>query len=329
MPHFRLPAAAAGAAALILVLSACAQPAASDGQDGSGDGRIQVVASTNIYGDIAGAIGGAAVEVTPIISRISQDPHSYEATAQDKLALSKADLVIENGGGYDSFMHVLIDDLGIDHDNVVTAVEVAGLDIEAQHSGDEAGQAEAGEAGAHAGHDHAVNEHVWYDLAAVSDIADDIAGKLGRLDSAQADTFAANAEQFTSRLDGLQARLDEVAARAAGTSVGATDPVAGYLLEAAGLENATPPEFAQAVEEESDAPPLALQEMQGLVRSKSIAFLAYNEQTEGPQAESIRAIAEEAGVPVLNFTETLPDGMAFIEWMTGNVEAIDATLGSR
>jgi zinc/manganese transport system substrate-binding protein len=324
MPRFRLPAAAAGAAALTLVLSACTQPAASDGQDGSGDGRIQVVASTNIYGDIAGAIGGDAVEVTPIISRISQDPHSYEATAQDKLALSKADLVIENGGGYDSFMHVLIDDLGIDHANVVTAVEVAGLDLEAQHSGDE-----AGEPGAHAGHDHAVNEHVWYDLAAVSDIADDIAGKLGRLDSAQADTFAANAEQFTSRLDGLQATLDEVAARAPGTSVGATDPVAGYLLEAAGLENATPPEFAQAVEEESDAPPLALQEMQDLVRSKSIAFLAYNEQTEGPQAESIRAIAEEAGVPVLNFTETLPDGMAFVEWMTGNVEAIDATLGSR
>ena len=65
--------------------------------------------------------------VSSIINRTSQDPHSYEATTQDKLAVSKAELVVENGGGYDDFIHTLADDTGLDHGNVINAVDVSGL----------------------------------------------------------------------------------------------------------------------------------------------------------------------------------------------------------
>ena len=51
---------------------------------------INVVASTDVYGDIAGVIGGDKVNVTAIITKTSQDPHSYEATAQDRLAVSQS-----------------------------------------------------------------------------------------------------------------------------------------------------------------------------------------------------------------------------------------------
>ena len=60
---------------------------------------IDVVASTSVYGDIAKSVGGDKVSVTSIISKTSQDPHSYEASTQDKLAVSKAQLVIDNGAG--------------------------------------------------------------------------------------------------------------------------------------------------------------------------------------------------------------------------------------
>jgi zinc/manganese transport system substrate-binding protein len=125
----RRPAAArtslAVLAALGLLLSACSpQPEGSAGNPAEG---INVVASTNVYGDIAKVVGGDKVSVTAIINKTSQDPHSYEATAQDRLAVSKADLVVENGGGYDDFLHTLVEDSSIDAHNVLNAVELSGL----------------------------------------------------------------------------------------------------------------------------------------------------------------------------------------------------------
>ena len=67
-----------------------------------------MVASTNVYGDIVKTIGGPAVAVTSIIDNPEKDPHEYEADARTQLALSKAQLVIENGGGYDDFMDTMV-----------------------------------------------------------------------------------------------------------------------------------------------------------------------------------------------------------------------------
>src|ERR1700754_5216056 len=88
-----------------VLLSACggSSGGASDGSASpgpAGSAPVSVVASTNVYGDIAKQIGGDKVKVTSIISDPSQDPHSYEANTQTQLELSKAKVVIENGGGY-------------------------------------------------------------------------------------------------------------------------------------------------------------------------------------------------------------------------------------
>ncbi|HYP73588.1 MAG TPA: zinc ABC transporter substrate-binding protein, partial [Microbacterium sp.] len=106
IPRILAPVVVLAASALALAgCAASASPAASDG-------KIAVVASTNVYGDIAAAIGGDLVDVTSIIDSVAQDPHSYEASARDQLTVSRADLIIENGGGYDAFMDTLIEGAG-------------------------------------------------------------------------------------------------------------------------------------------------------------------------------------------------------------------------
>ena len=57
--------------------------------------HVSVVASTNVYGDIAKTVGGSAVRVTSIIDNPDKDPHEYQADAQTRLALSKAQLVAD------------------------------------------------------------------------------------------------------------------------------------------------------------------------------------------------------------------------------------------
>ena len=95
--------------ASVALLAGCGSSSDS-GSDGSASAapaaasKVAVVASTNVYGDIVARIGGDKVSVTSVISDPDQDPHSYEATAQDRLAVSKAKLVIANGGGYDDFL---------------------------------------------------------------------------------------------------------------------------------------------------------------------------------------------------------------------------------
>ncbi|WP_285247533.1 zinc ABC transporter substrate-binding protein [Pseudarthrobacter sp. efr-133-R2A-89] len=306
----------AALAGLGLLLSACSTQSASTPDPGAG---VNVVASTNVYGDIARAIGGDKVKVTSIINNTAQDPHSYEATAQDRLAVSKAQLVIENGGGYDDFLHTLVEGSKLDSAAVLTAVEVSGL----AHPEDATDQAAASATAATDTHDHGdFNEHVWYSLAAMERMADSIAGKLGTLDPASAATFTSNAASFKSGLSALHNRLDAVKASAAGGKVAVTEPVPLYLLEDAGLENATPEQYTAAIEEGSDVPPAVLKEATDLVASKSVRLLAYNAQTEGPQTEALKKAAEAAGVPVVDFNETLPEGKTYLQWMTDNVNNI-------
>ncbi len=56
------------------------------------------------------------------------------------------------------------------------------------------------------------------------------------------------------------------------------------------------------------------------------SLLAYNEQTAGPETEQVLQAAEAAGVPVISFAETLPEGADYISWMSANLEAISAAL---
>ncbi|MET4143319.1 zinc ABC transporter substrate-binding protein [Arthrobacter sp. UYCo732] len=314
----------AALAGFSLLLTACSPgggPSVRSGTEAS-SGAIDVVASTNVYGDIAGVIGGDQVNVTAIITKTSQDPHSYEATAQDRLAVSKADLVIENGGGYDAFLHKMADDSNIGHGNILTVVDVAGLAPEQEH----AGTAPAAREDTH-DHQHAAfNEHVWYNLDAMSKLADSLAAKLGELQPGSAARFTANAATFKSGVEGLTARLAALKTKGAGGPVAVTEPVPVYLLEAAGLENRTPEDYTAAIEEGSDVPPSVLKAATEMAGSPDIRFLAYNDQTAGPQTEALKKAAEAAGVPVIDFSETLPEGKTYLQWMTDNVDNVSKVL---
>lgn len=323
MPVSRRLAVPALLAASALALAACGDGAAAGASGDAGAGeQLSIVTSTNVYGDIAATIGGDDVAVTSIVDSLSQDPHSYEATVQDKLSVSEADLVIENGGGYDTFLGRLAGETGVE--TVLDAVELSGLDEGAAEE-----HADEGEHAGEEGHGHGgFNEHVWYDLPAMAKLADAVAVELGTLDEANADAYRDRADAFITELQSVQDRLAALAAEGPGGVVAVTEPVPAYLLEAAGLEDGTPEEFGEAIEEETDVPVAVLEEMKTLVSGGTLAFLAYNGQTEGAQTEAVRAAADEAGLPVLDFTETLPDGEDYISWMTANTDSIEAALRS-
>ena len=329
------------AAASVVTLAACAGTPAPAGDDDT----LTVVASTNVYGQIAQEIGGDLVEVTSIVTSDTQDPHSFEPSARDQLTVSEADLILENGGGYDAYIDALIEASGSEA-HVITAAEYSHDwpenegHAEEEHSDDEHADAEPTEsADAHAedahaedGHDHdhehveGFNEHVWYDPHTIAHVAEAIAEELGELSPADAETFTANAEAFVAEVESLEASLDELAAANAGMSVFVTEPVPAYLVAAAGLENVTPQAFSEAVEEGQDVAPATLLESLGLIESGVARVVITNTQTGGAETDQIVDAAEAAGIPVIAFSETLPEGQTYISWMQANVEALSTAL---
>ncbi len=308
----RTPVILASLSAATLVLAGCAPTSAAD------DGVLRVVASTSVYGDVAATVAGDLAEVSSIVSSTSQDPHSYEVTARDRLTLESADLVVFNGGGYDPFVDTVLEAMTADPETV-EAVEVAGLDEGDAHD-DDAHDDD------HGGHQHleGANEHVWYDVHVMHDVALAIARELGDLDPDNAATYLENADAFAADIHALEVELAAVAERADGAGVVITEPVPGYLLAEAGFTDVTPEGFSAAIEEGSDVSPALLQAT--LAAVADAAIVSNNPQTAGPETAEVLAAADAAGVPVVDFLELLPEGSDYVSWMRDNIAALAAAL---
>jgi zinc/manganese transport system substrate-binding protein len=318
---------AAGAAALgmAMVITGCGQdePAGEPADRG-----IAVVASTNVWGSVASAIGGEEVDVKSIISDPAGDPHSYQMTPKDAAELAAAALVVFNGGGYDEFVEQALGEGG----QGPQAIEAFALTVHkegAEPPGPGPTSTEHVDrfgAGGLGRHESGENEHVWYHLATVGAVADEIAKRLSEIKPESRDAFETNARTFQGKLHQLTSQLDEIAQTHGGARVVATEPLAHYLIEDAGLDDVTPTEFVEAIEEETDPPAEAVADIQALVAQRQVRVVIHNPQTETPVVADVLSKAHEADLPVVDMTETLPAGKDYVAWMTEQVQALSAAL---
>jgi zinc/manganese transport system substrate-binding protein len=316
---FRRSGAAVTALA-VLTVAGCGTggpaPAAAPGADAP----LTVVTSTNVYGSIAKAVAGDRITVESLIDDPAADPHSFESTPSDAATVADARVVVFNGGGYDDFMTQLVEAGGGDP-TVIDVAEISGLLPAKDATAEEhaAGQAE---------HDHgAFNEHFWYSLPTVQALATRLAGDLGAADPAGAAGYTANADAFNARVADLLTRAQAIGTAHSGARVAVTEPVPGYLIQAAGLTDVTPPEFSKAIEEDTDPPAAVLQETLALFQGDPVRALVLNAQTQTPTTDQVQQAAQTAGVPVVEVTETLPAGTTdYVSWMGAEIDALAGAL---
>lgn len=262
-----------------------ASPAAS-----ASDPPVHVVAAENFWGNIAAQIGGRDVQVTSLITSPNADPHLFETDAQNAALLAQAQVVVENGAGYDSWMGSL---LGADggHPHIVNAASVL-------HVG---------------GGDP--NPHLWYDLPRVPRVAAAIAGALTSAAPRHAATFRHNLAIFDASLQPLDATLATIKKGFHNVSVAYTERLPGYLLADAHLDVKTPPGFARAVEDGTDPGAADTVAMRGLLTNHDINVLLYNVQTVTPVTAQMRALARQHRIPVVGVSETMPTKAAtYQQW---------------
>jgi zinc/manganese transport system substrate-binding protein len=267
------------------------------------DGRIQVVTSTDVWASVVTAVGGDDVDVTAIIHNPSQDPHDYQSTPSDAAKIDKAQLALYNGNGYDDFFAADLKATPSPSRTAIVAFALSGQSTNA-------------------------NEHVFYDLPTVVRVADAVAAQLSRIQPAHASAFKRNAAAFDGAVNSVLASARQIGAHHPGRSVVVTEPVADYLLTAAGIRDATPPAFEHAVESDTDIPVAAINAATNLITTHQVAALINNAQTVTNVTSQLAAKARTSNVPVVNVTETLPPGVSgYLPWMTAQVKALTAAIG--
>lgn len=283
-------------AVLALTLTGCSTPPV---QWTAGTGPIKIVTSTNVWGSVANLVAGDTATVTSLIYNTNQDPHSFEASAQDQLDINNADIVVMNGGGYDDFVEKLVE-----------ADPTPAILVTAYMA---------------AGEDDGRNEHIWYDVDQVGDVAAVIGGAIETIDPSKSEQIWASVEEFRTQLTSRKDKLDSFKTNDSCGKVFATEPLIDYLLEDAGCENVTPAAYSEAIEEERDVPPAVMEDCLRIIRD-GIEFMAVNESVSSSQIEELQNA--EDGIATFAFSELLPMDPDTGEYYGDYFELIDGALMS-
>ena len=283
----------------LFLLSACGSiSSASTGASHT----IQVVAAENFYGDLAKQLGGDHVSITSILSDPNVDPHEYQSNVQTGITVSKADLVIENGGGYDDWMDKILSAAPNSSRLLLKGFDTAPTRLPE-------------------------NEHVWYSFDNVSAIAQAITGDLKKLDPADAATFDSNLQSFQQSLQPLRQKIAAIKAKYNGAPVGLTETIYLYQTTQEGLNVLTPFEFEKAIAEGNDPPADTVIAATDQINKHEIKILIYNEQTITSVTTNLQALAKANNIPTVAVTELMPPHKTYQTWMMDQLNTLQTALG--
>lgn len=292
-------AACIAAAGLVAAMGACGSRESAGTASSNASGTLNVVASINQWGSVASEIGGSRVKVTSIINSTAVEAHDYEATSADIAAISKADVIIVNGAGYDSWATKAASSTKA---QVVNAAESGG-----KHDGD--------------------NPHVWFSAAVRTAAAKAIAAAYRHSDAAHAEEYTKQLKTWQDKEKTLESAIAEAKQRLDGKKYAATESVAAYLADDLGLTDATPAGYAQAVANESEPASGDVTAFSKLLQAGSVALLVVNTQESNATTKQLTTAAGQGDVQVVELTEQMPKHYSTLtDWMTALVASF-ATAG--
>jgi zinc/manganese transport system substrate-binding protein len=299
-----LPARAAAAALsviAVLVAAACSSATTFDRS-----GSIAAVGAENEYANVIAQIGGKYVDVTSIENNPNTDPHSFEASPSVAHMVSTAQLIVQNGLGYDSYMNKIESAVPDSTRKVIDVQKLLSLP------------------------DSTPNPHLWYDPKTMPAVARAVARNLSALQPAHAAYFQANLRAFDRSLKPWQEALARFKAAYPGTPVAVTEPVSDYLLQAAGARILTPFRFQANVMNGVDPAPQDISLQDSFFTDHKVKVFLYNEQVTDSLTQSFLEAAHRNGIPVVAVYETMPTpGYTYQSWMLAETRALQRAVADQ
>jgi zinc/manganese transport system substrate-binding protein len=261
---------------------------------------IQIVAAENFYGKVAEQLGGPYVHVTSLISNPQQDPHLFSTTPLVAKNIANADIIIYNGLGYDDWIHNLI--------------------ASSAHSGNQilvVGEIMKRAPGS--------NPHIWYDPSTMPTYASALCDKLSQLDSSHRGYFLQQLALFKKRDQLLLDQIAKIKKQFPGTPVIATEPVFNDMAQALsfkiyGLD------FQISIMNDTEPSVSATKQFEDRITHRDVKILFYNNQVDSPLTERMRKLAKLAHIPIIGVSETEPNNLDYVSWMSSQLNDVEQAL---
>jgi zinc/manganese transport system substrate-binding protein len=162
---------------------------------------INGVGAENEYANVLGQIGGRYVHVSSILNNPNTDPHTFESSPSVAEEVSAAQLIVQNGVGYDTFMNKIESASPNSARKVIVVQSLLGLP------------------------DSTPNPHLWYNPKTMPAAAKAMADDLSDLQPAHAAYFQANLKRFDASLAPWFGAIAAFKAQHKGVAVATTEPV--------------------------------------------------------------------------------------------------------
>ncbi len=298
--------AAALSLGVALLASACssASGTATSGSSAAG-GAIVAVGAENEYANVIAQVGGKYVQASAIMSNPNTDPHTFEASASVAREVSAAQLVVQNGVGYDTFMNTIENAAPSSSRKVIVVQDLLGLPTDTP------------------------NPHLWYKPSTMPLVANTVAADLAALQPAHASYFKANAAAFISSLTVWNAAIAAFKVKYPNTPVATTEPVADYMLQAVGADNMTPFAFQADIMNGTDPSAQDVAIERSLFTQHKVKVFLYNQQVTDSLTESFITLAHANGIPVVGVYETMPvPGFDYQSWMLTEVQDLQKAVAN-
>lgn len=296
-------------------LSGCQAQSSRVSSGTKGSGKLQVVATTTILGDVVNKIAGEEIDLTTLLP-YGADPHTFEPAPQDLAVIAQADLILINGAGLETFMDKILANAreGIAIINASEGIDflsLAGEHLEGQSGTQSAGQTE-------------LDPHVWFDPQNVIIWSQNIARTLGQIDQTHAQVYTTNQQAYQAELENLDRWIqNQVGMLPADRRKLVTDhEVFGYFAVRYGFEQvgAVIPSFSPGAE--SSAQQIA--SLEEKIRALGVPAIFVGKSVNPNLAERIATDTGIQIVPLYTGSLTEPDGEAgtYIELMHFDISAI-------
>jgi zinc/manganese transport system substrate-binding protein len=290
--------------AATLLASACSSSSnGTSGTDTAASGTITAIGAENEYANVIAQIGGKYVNAEAIMSNPNTDPHTFEASPAVAREVSAAQLVVQNGVGYDTFMSTIENADPNSGRKVINVQQLLGLP------------------------DSTPNPHLWYKPTTMPAVANAVAIDLAQLDPSHASYFKANAASFIASLTTWKNLIAAFKSAHAGVPVATTEPVSDYMLQAAGADNLTPWTLQADIMNGVDPSPQDVATQDALFNDHKVKVFVYNQQVTDSLTESFIKLAQKNGIPVIGVYETMPvPGYDYQTWMEAEVNALNKAV---
>jgi zinc/manganese transport system substrate-binding protein len=266
---------------------------------------VNAIGTENEYANVLAQIGGPYVHVSSFLDNPTTDPHTFEANPSVASEVGRAQLIIQNGVGYDPWMNRIESAAPNSHRKVIVVQHLLGLPTSTP------------------------NPHLWYNPRTMPLVAKAMASDLEHIDPAHKSYFVRSLRNFDNSLQPWFAAIAAFKAKYGGTNVATTEPVADYLLTAMGIHNRTPFSFQADIMNGVDPAPQNITLEDDFFTKHQVKVFCYNQQVVDALTTSIRQTAESSGVPVVGVYETMPTpGYDYQTWMLAEVNAIQRAVTS-